>query len=66
MTYQEDIGADVSPFQPLTELEELTRRLARGHELIEERRLAGHSVERLEDHWIALLREYEALYDSQR
>jgi hypothetical protein len=43
---------------------ELALRLERGLGLIEARKADGLSVDRHEDHWIALLKEYEAAYDN--
>lgn len=46
-------------------LERLERRLEDGFELIEIRRAAGFDVTGLEEFWIELLHQYEALCDSR-
>lgn len=46
-------------------LERFERRLEDGFELIEVRRAAGIDVTRLEEFWIELLHQYEALCDSR-
>lgn len=43
---------------------ELEARLARGWDMIEERRNAGQNAARLEDHWFELLNQYQALLDG--
>ncbi len=45
-------------------LDDLEQRLERGMRIIEQRSAAGQPVERHEDHWLALLKQYESLYDS--
>jgi hypothetical protein len=45
-------------------VQELERRLERGWVMIEQRRQSGENPARLEDHWIDLLNEYQALIDG--
>lgn len=45
-------------------IERLEQRLADGFQLIEERRAAGIEVTALEEFWIELLHQYEALCDA--
>ena len=45
-------------------LDDLEQRLERGLRIIDQREASGLSVDRHEMHWLALLKQYEALYDS--
>lgn len=45
-------------------IERLEKRLADGFQLIEQRRAAGIDVTALEEFWIELLHQYEALCDA--
>ena len=48
------------------ELDMLVSRLERGEQVIERRRAAGRDTSELEDYWIELLRQYEALFDARQ
>lgn len=48
------------------ELDMLVSRLERGEQVIEGHRAAGRDTSELEDHWIDLLRQYEALFDARQ
>jgi hypothetical protein len=61
--YEQDTQAGSMPLGREAELRDLEIRLDRGLTLIEERKRAGAPVERLEDHWINLLHEYQAAFD---
>lgn len=43
---------------------DLERRLDEGYRMIEDRKARGYDVAHLEDFWIELLHEYEALFDA--
>lgn len=63
-TYDIDIHVESSGFGPIVQLAELESRLARGFEMIDEHREAGLPVDKLEEHWLKLLADYELLFDS--
>ncbi|MFW6075350.1 MAG: hypothetical protein ACOC9Y_07130 [Chloroflexota bacterium] len=56
--------AEAPPARRESELSVLAERLDRGWQLIEERRSAGEAIQEYEDHWLRLLKEYEAAYRS--
>lgn len=55
-----------SPTLPVAgdQQEELARRLEAGYDYIERMIESGHDVTRLEDFWIQLLRQYEAVCEG--
>lgn len=61
--YDVDVTVEGVPGNPHSQVQELEVRLARGYDMIEEHRLAGLSVVRLEEHWLGLLSDYENLVD---
>lgn len=64
--YEVDI-ASIAPFSDIqARLGDLEARLARGLAIIDDRAHAGLPVDRYEDHWLQLLKEYEDLYDATR
>jgi len=58
-----DVTAD-TPLDPNNRLLALEERLENGFRLIDRRREAGQEVERWEQRWLRLLREYEELCDE--
>jgi len=58
-----DVTAD-TPLDPNNGLLALEERLENGFRLIDRRREAGQEVERWEQRWLRLLREYEELCDE--
>lgn len=64
--HQPEIEVDLGFVDHASSIEDVVRRLERGLAIIAERRGAGLSVVRHEDHWIALLRSYERLVDSHQ
>lgn len=65
-TYDSGVVLNVPADATAAEIQALEQRLQRGWAIIEERARDGQSVERLEDHWLTLLAEYETAYDSAR
>lgn len=62
--YDVEVHFEPIALDPLAQLAELQTRLVRGYEMIDEHCQAGLPVERLEEHWLSLLADYESLHDS--
>jgi hypothetical protein len=63
--YEYDVVVHTQQAEPLTLVDELAMRLERGLDMIEARKANGQSIERHEEHWITLLKDYELAFDNQ-
>lgn len=62
--YETGVDTNVPAPAIIETLDDLEQRLERGLRIIDQRNASGLPVERHEEHWLALLRQYEALFDS--